>query len=120
MRVAIGALRFQMEFLDFVRTEDGEGGFDTAAAVQLTVSAAIQPASAREIEAAGRLQQVLTHLAHIRWRPDFEPRQGQAVRWRDRRGAVRVAYVNAARDPDEAGRWMEIQLREGGPVKEIA
>jgi head-tail adaptor len=117
MRVPIGDFRFTMEFLDFVRSDDGEGGFDASAAMQLAASAAVRPASAREIDAAGRLQQQISHVSHVRWRPDFEPRQGQAVRWTDRRGAVRVAYVVSARDPDERGRFVEMQLREGGPVK---
>jgi len=36
------------------------------------------------------------------------------VRWKDRRGAARTAYVLSARDPDEGGVWMELNLREGG------
>lgn len=111
-----GELRNRMEFLDFVATDDGEGGFDQTSSVVITVFAQIRPASAREIDAAGRLQQRLSHIAEIRWRPDFEPKRGQAVRWTDRRGATRSAYVNSARDPDERGRFMEIALREGGPT----
>lgn len=116
---SIGEMRFQLEFITVNTTSDGAGGQDGDPVVQLTQAASIRPATASEIDRAGRLQQQLTHIAEIRWRPDFEPKQGQVVRWRDRRGAVRVAYVNTAHDPDERGRFMVLALREGGPTEGV-
>lgn len=119
-RTSIGELRFRLDFFTVARTPDGEGGFETNPAGLITLAGAVRAASAREIDAAGRLRQEITHVAHVRWTPTFAPTQGQVVRWIDRGGAARVAYVTAARDPDESGRFYEIGLREGGPVKGVA
>jgi SPP1 family predicted phage head-tail adaptor len=111
---AIGALRHQLELISPGRVDDGAGGFERADTVQGVVFAAIRPASMREIDAAGRLEMQITHVITIRFRADLLPLQGWRVRWMDRAGRQREAYVEAARDPDELGRWIEMQAREGG------
>lgn len=112
----VGQLRNRVEFLGIGRQEDGAGGFERVDSIETTVFAAIRPASAGEQYRALRLEQHVTHIITMRWRPDFRPSHGQRVRWSDRAGAVREAYVLAAHEQDERGRWMIIQAREGGPT----
>lgn len=112
----VGQLRHRVEFIGIGRQDDGAGGFERIDNVELTAFASIRPASSGEQYRAQRLEQHVTHVIIIRWRSDFRPFHGQRVRWSDRAGVVREAYILAAHEQDERGRFMVIQAREGGPT----
>jgi SPP1 family predicted phage head-tail adaptor len=113
---AIGALRHRVELVGVGRVDDGAGGFTRADVVAGVVWAAIRPASMREIEAAGRLEMRISHVFTIRFRADLLPSQGGRVRWQDAAGRQREGYIEAASDPDERGRFLELMIREGGAL----
>jgi SPP1 family predicted phage head-tail adaptor len=112
----IGDMRWRLTLYNAVRTDDGAGGFTRTDGDEATVSASIRPASPREISAAAKLEQRLTHVIKIRWTDDMQVRQGMRVRWTDRRQATRDGYVEAVQDDEEAGRFFTLYVREGGPL----
>lgn len=111
----INQMRWRIELLGATRSDDGAGGFTRSDTVEAEVWAEIRPASPREVSAAARLEVRLTHIITIRT-GDVTPTQGMRVRWDDRRGTTRTAYVEAVADKEEAGRFWELQCREGGPL----
>ncbi|MCX5512126.1 head-tail adaptor protein [Kaistia algarum] len=88
-----------------VRTEDGAGGASIAFEPFATVWAAIEPLSANEDGASGRLATRVTHRVTIRWRADLTG----AMRLRHRGRILRIASL---RDADESRRFLVIEAEE--------
>jgi SPP1 family predicted phage head-tail adaptor len=109
-------MRWRVELLDMERADDGAGGFTRSDTAEATRWAEIRTATAREVSAAERLEQIITHVIKLRWERTVRPRQGMRVRWQDRMGTVRTAYVETVQDEDEKGRFWLLQVREGGAL----
>jgi len=88
-----------------VETADGAGGVARSYAAVATVWAALVPASARGTVEAANLGANVTHHIVIRSGPQL------STRHRLRAGA-RIFRIVALRDPDERGRFVEIDAQE--------
>lgn len=112
----IGDMRWRVTLYNAERVDDGAGGFARSDGVEATRSASIRPATPREVSAAAKLEQRLTHVVTIRWESTLIVRQGQRIRWQDRGARIREAYVEAVQDQGEDGRFWVLNVREGGPL----
>ena len=88
-----------------VRSEDDAGGATIAFETLATVWAAIEPLTAREDPASGRLATRITHRVTIRWRDDVTG----AMRLRHRGRILRIASL---RDASEDRRFLTIDAEE--------
>jgi len=88
-----------------VASPDGAGGATLDFEPVATVWAAIEPLSAREDGASGRLGTRITHRITLRWRADITG----AMRLVHRGRVLRIVSL---RDPDEARRFLIIDAEE--------
>jgi SPP1 family predicted phage head-tail adaptor len=88
-----------------VRDPDGAGGATVTFAPLATVWASLEPISAAEDGASGRLATRITHRVTIRWRADVTGN----LRLRHRGRTLRIASL---RDPDESRRFLVIDAEE--------
>lgn len=114
----IGALRTRVELIDINGVQTPAGGWARTDTVEATVDGAVNPASWSQQQRAERLEQRISHVIIIRWRPDLARSFGPEARARftDRAGRVRELAVQTVVDPDERGRWLELGCLEGGSV----
>lgn len=114
-----GLLDTQVELFDLVFTDDGAGGAAITTDSVATVWAWVRPADWKQQQAAGRLEQRITHAVTIRWDAalasgGFGPRA--RLKFTDRAGVERTLAIHTAVDPEEDGRWLELGCLEGGPL----
>jgi SPP1 family predicted phage head-tail adaptor len=88
------------------RTPDGKGAFTTTWNDAATVWAAVWPASAKEIIAAGAPSGVITHRVRIRFRKDI------TSAWRIKYGNRYLAIVAPPINPSMANQWLDVLCRE--------
>lgn len=115
---AIGRLDTFVELIGVQRVDDGAGGWTRSDNVEASVWARVRPASANEQRNALRQELRISHIIVIRWNADLTPHflKGSRARWTDRAGRLREVRVEAAYDPQERGRWIEMQAIEGGAL----
>ena len=106
--MSIGALRHRVTLKGPPSVVQGPGGtlVDTEAVLG-TVSAQVEPLSARQMFEAQKLDYPVTHRIRTRYR----------AAWKDARFiafGARQFKVQSVRDLEERGRWLEFEAQEGG------
>ena len=109
MRRNIGKMRHRVEIFEPARTPDGSGGFSRGDAKVIEIYAEMKPLKEIEKMQYAKLEQVRSHKAQIRFREDIK--QGWFLIYDGR-----YFYVEATQIINERDRFLELSLREGGPV----
>jgi len=114
----VGQLNKRIDLISVVRDDDGSGGKTRADTLLATVWANVKQSSWSQSQRAERLEQRVSHVVTIRWRPDFATGFGPEgrARYADHGGVVRELSVKTVVDPDGRGNWLELGCDEGGPV----
>lgn len=115
-----GLLDTVVSVFTIAAADDGAGGYTLTSAAHPTspsVYAYIEPASWRRQEAAARMEQRISHCVTIRWQADLAAFGPDArLSFVDRAGTTRWLQVLTCVDPDNRGRWLELECLEGGPL----
>jgi SPP1 family predicted phage head-tail adaptor len=100
-----GELNRRLVLEEPVESADGAGGVTRSYAAVTTLWAAVRPAAARGNVVADAAGATVTHRIVLRARTDLTTRH----RLRD---GLRIFRIVALRDPDGAGRYIEIAAEE--------
>ena len=102
---SIGAMRERLVLEAPQDTPDGAGGFTRVWTGIATLWAGLRPLSAQERVVAEAEDHAVTHRILIRWRDDISTDR----RFRD---GARIFEIRAVSDPDERGRFLNIDAAE--------
>lgn len=116
--MAAGVLSRRVELIDIGRTDDGAGGWTRGDTVTTSVWGALRAASWSQQQRGERLEQRISHVIRVRWRPDLARGFGPDARARilDGGGAVRELSIKTVVDPDDRRQFLELGCLEGGPL----
>lgn len=108
MRRSIGKMRHKITLLSVTRTPDSGGGNKRQDVEIADVWAEIKALSDGEIYRYEKLEQSITHLIAIRYRPDVVA--GMTLRFDDRK-----FYIQSVVRVEEKNEFLQLRVREGGP-----
>lgn len=126
MTMRAGLLDTLVSLFNVANTDDGAGGYTIAGVAHPTsptVYACVEPAdwkrreSSATVKASARQEQRISHIVTIRWQSDLASFGPDArLSFVDRAGRTRWLGVHTCGDPDNRGRWLELECVEGGPL----
>lgn len=108
-RRSIGKLRHRLEIWEPARSPDGSGGFSRSEAKVGDVWGELVPLGEMQILQYAKLEQIRSHKCQIRYRNDIE--DGWYLVYDGRK-----FYIEAIQVVREDRNFMDLSLREGGPV----
>jgi len=105
-RTRIGEIRHRVDLQTRADTADGSGGFTSGWTTSKTVSAKIEPVSAREVQFAGKVKARVTHKITIR-------KQASVVSHMRVLFQDKVFEIHGVRELDFSNRWLVLDCEEG-------
>jgi SPP1 family predicted phage head-tail adaptor len=101
----IGDLRLRVTIEKPIDAPDGAGGFTRGHALLARVWARIEATNGQDRFVEQRQEQSITHVAHIRWRPDVTSQMRLAFR-------SRTLLIQSVYDADERRRFLTCHCEE--------